>query len=254
MSNKKNLKIYSLLGLLLILIVGIYLNRTYAHIYQTISRTHLLETNSQLNFMVTRNDVATSSLVYVALGDSLTAGVGTARYEESWPYLLAQRWAATNTKIILKSQAVPGYKASDVVAQLLTPAIQDQPDLVTLFIGMNDVHGQTPPAEFTKNYDYILSRLTQETRAKTYLINLPYLGADTLILPPYNYYFQRRTQEFNGIIKELAEKYRVKYVDLYTPSLALFSRSGEQYSADLFHPSASGYQLWAAIIYDSIHQ
>ena len=90
----------------------------------------------------------------------------------------------------------------------------------------------------------------QETKAKIYIINIPFIGSNSLILPPYNYYFNFRTIEFNKIIEDLAQKNNISYIDLYSPTIKEFNKSDSYYSADLFHPSAKGYAFWAKIIYD----
>jgi lysophospholipase L1-like esterase len=96
-----------------------------------------------------------------------------------------------------------------------------------------------------------LAQLTQRTKAKIYVINIPRLGATSAVLPPLDYYFDRETDSYNKIIAALAAQYQVSYIDLNTPVKAKFRFDGAHYAADSFHPSAVGYQLWADIIYDS---
>lgn len=149
----------------------------------------------------------------------------------------------------MRDRAVPGARTDDLLNGLLPAAIRDNPDIVTVLIGVNDVHNDTNRAEFSANYENIIMRLRKETKAKIYLINIPFIGADNLILPPYNYLFDARTKQFNKVIQELAIKYQIKYIDLYTPTKNLFTKSGSHYAADLFHPSAEGYKIWADLIY-----
>lgn len=254
MKDVKRTKTYWILGIIIFLIIAIYLNRGYSYIYDTIGLADLKKFDLNHYYMISGYSEATSSLKYVALGDSLTAGVGANRYEDSWPYLLAQKLAGENKNIILRAEAVPGYKTVDVISELLEPAIKENPDFLTVLIGVNDIHNQVSATDFRKNYENILNRLIKETKAKIYIINLPYIGSDKLIEPPYNSYFNRQTQEFNEIIKKLASKYQLKYIDLYTASYELFKKSGDHYSPDLFHPSATGYKIWAGIIYDNINK
>ncbi|MFA5131534.1 MAG: SGNH/GDSL hydrolase family protein [Patescibacteria group bacterium] len=229
--------------------MGIYFNRSYSYIYSHIDKIGLTSPDRDLNYVLSNNEAASSSLVYVALGDSLTAGTGATDYSESYPYLLAQYFAGNDYRILLYDRAVPGAKTSDLLVSLLPAAIRDNPDVVTLLIGVNDVHGQVSQADFRANYDAILSRLSTETKAKIVIINIPYLGAGNLLLPPYNTLFDFRTREFNKIIAELAAKYQLKEVDLYTQTVALFKEGGSHYAADFFHPSAEGYKIWADLIY-----
>jgi lysophospholipase L1-like esterase len=194
-----------------------------------------------------------NNLIYVALGDSLTAGVGANYDRESYPYLIAQK-LGFETEVILSNFSLPGLKTRDLKNEFLALAIAAKPDLVTVLIGVNDIHGNISLVEFKKNYEEILSGLKKQTSAKIYVINIPLIGADTLILPPYNLYFDWQTKKFNQTIKDLAQIYQVKYIDLYTPTVGGFKKAGVHYSPDLFHPSAVGYASWAKIIYDNFNQ
>lgn len=253
--NKKHLKkstIFRLAGLVFIVSSIIYFNRAYAYIYNHIDHAALKPPTRENVYSVSNNKMASSSLTYVALGDSLTAGVGVSKLEEAYPYLLAKYFAGNDNQINVKSRAVPGAKTSDILNGLLPLGINDNPDIVTLMIGVNDIHGQINDAVFRKNYEEILRRLTSETKAKIYVVSIPYIGSDSLLLPPYNYYFDAQTKEYNKIILELANKYQLKYIDLYTQTESLFKTDGPHYSADFFHPSAEGYKIWADLIYASI--
>jgi len=268
-TRRLNRKKYLILVIILAVASGIYLNRAYAHIYGAIGGANLRPVNGEKTYIMTDvyllegfdllNGVMAinetdNTLIYTALGDSLTAGAGTVRDKEILPYLLAGKIFAKDKQIILQNRAVPGAKTADVIANFLPAAIGDNPDIITLLIGVNDIHDKVSAGEFQKNYEEILSRLKNETSAEIYVINLPFIGADSLMLPPYQSLFDARTREFNKIIKKLADKYSVKYINLYSPTVDLFKHSGNHYSSDLFHPSAFGYQLWADIIYDSINK
>jgi lysophospholipase L1-like esterase len=82
----------------------------------------------------------------VALGDSLTQGIGSSRPSTSWLALFAgqleQRWA---TPVRIDNRSVYGAKLADLIEhQLPLPA---DAALVTMCIGSNDA-GRTEPAEF----------------------------------------------------------------------------------------------------------
>lgn len=260
--NKHHLKKAGWLGtviIILVIIVLTYFNRSYAYIYQKIDEARLhspdkLRTYVISNSNLDKNQTAKTNLVYAALGDSLTAGVGANDYKESYPYLLAQYFAGNDYRITLKDRAVPGAKTRDLLAGLLPGTIKDNPDIITILIGVNDVHGEISLDDFKKNYDNILKRITTETKAKVYVINIPFIGASNLLLPPYNYLFDIKTKKYNKIIKELAFKYNVKYIDLYTPTESLFKSNGSHYATDFFHPSAQGYKIWADLIYADTNQ
>ncbi len=245
-------KKYWLAIFLFILILGAYVFGSYVFVYRTINRANLKASNKQETYLINSTMKSEKIITYVALGDSLTAGVGVADYQESYPELLAQKIAG-GKELALKPHAIPGAKTSDLIKNYLNPTIADKPDIITLLVGVNDVHQQISQEEFAKNYEEILKRLTEETEAKIYAINIPFIGAETLILPPYRYELESKTKEFNNIIKNLAEKYQVKYIDLYTPTLSQLKSPGDHYASDSFHPSAIGYAVWAQIIYDNLN-
>lgn len=196
-----------------------------------------------------------NKLVYAALGDSLTAGAGTERYEDSFPYQLASKFFDISTRDInLQVFAYPGARTENLINDLLQPAIAAQPNLVTLFIGVNDVHGLISAGHFKKNYEYIIQQLQEKTHAKIFLINIPYIGSDSLIREPWRFYLDKETAKFNEIIQDLAKQYQLDYIDLATPTHEKLRQDGEHYSVDTFHPSAAGYAWWAEIVYDQINR
>jgi len=73
-------KLFYLLSLLLIIILGIYLNRSYARIYSLFEKT--TNPNTSLDYTIGPKNT-THTVRYAALGDSLTAGVGAEKEEGS---------------------------------------------------------------------------------------------------------------------------------------------------------------------------
>lgn len=217
----------------------------FAHhlIYAKIGKVSLLASDITHEYNIGQG----ASLVYTAIGDSLTAGVGVDKYEESYPYLLAQKIAGSKNNIFLRVEAYSGARTADAIKDLLAPAINDKPDIVTVLLGVNDIHGFVSETKFAENYQEILTQLKIKTKAKIYAISIPYIGANTLLWFPYNLYFKHQTVEYNKIIKKLAQAEDVEYVDLFSPTERMFNDSF--YSADSFHPSVKGYGIWADVIY-----
>ncbi len=243
-------KVVISISIIILILLGIYLNRSYAHIYAKIESMGLI--SSEKTHTYTIGDNSNNKKIYVALGDSLTAGVGVDNYKESYPYLFS-KYLSKDNQIILKPQAIPGAKSQDVIDKLLESTIKIQPDVITILIGVNDVHSNISKDVFKNNYDFILKRLTQETKAKIYIISIPYIGSESLILPPYNYYFDNNIKDFNEVLKQFALDYKLEYIDIYSPTFQS-AKHDEYYSSDLFHPSVLGYAMWAKIIYDSFNK
>jgi acyl-CoA thioesterase-1 len=245
--KKKNIIIISII----ILIAG-YLYFSYAHIYNKIGSMALASPQKQKIYTVSNKN--TKQIRYVAFGDSLTAGVGVATYEQSYPYLLAQKISSKEQKTVeLIPIATPGVRTQDVSGDSLDQVIKLKPDIVTILFGVNDIHGGVSRDNFYKNYSHIINRITKETDAVVYVINIPYIGYSSLILPPHNYYFDSKTKEFNETLKQIKEEYPVRYIDLYTQTQTEIDKK-TYYASDLFHPGEEGYALWAKIIYDAFNK
>lgn len=234
---------------LIILVLVLYLIFAYNYFYFRMHRVEIGWPDN--NHIYALNKEAKDQKIYVALGDSLTYGFGTANYKDSWTYRTAEYLSKNGQGIKLEDFSYPGYRTADV-AEALGPAIAAKPDIVTLFIGVNDTHKLVQSPDFKEKYDNILYRLTTETKAKIYVINLPYLGGPTVLLPPYNFYFDAKTKARNKDIKQLADKYGAEYIDLYGATATQFKKSGPYYAKDLYHPSAAGYKIWADIIDNAI--
>lgn len=234
-----------------LILIGAYLYFANGFIYYRIGAGNLASPIIKNAYIMNEDSPIDSALVYAAIGDSLTTGAGANHHDETFPYQIAEHLALKGQKITLKNFSYPGAKTQDVINDLLDKAISTQPDVVTLLIGVNDIHNHVSSDNFRENYKYILERLSLETTAKIYIINIPIIGSKSAILPPLNYYFDKQTNKFNQIIKDLAMEYNLRYIDLYTPTKSLLSIDGPHYSTDSFHPSKDGYKWWTNIIYDS---
>lgn len=222
--------------LFIILIAGIYLNRSYAYFYNFLSQNRLIAPPHEIT-TTAGNNSGGRIIKYTALGDSLTAGVGTVDYKDSYPYLLARKLSSGN-QVELTNLAHAGDNSSDVLATQLPQALSQKPDLVTLLIGINDIHNLKSVEEFRNNYTQIVSSL-KKSGARIYLLSIPYLGSPKTVLLPYNLILDFRTRQFNSVIKKVATNYGAFFVDLYSTN-----HPAGFYSIDEFHPSAEGYREW----------
>jgi lysophospholipase L1-like esterase len=242
-------KVMVIIGIL-ILTATAYLFASHKYIYYTIGKAKLPMSDYQHEYGLGATDSA-STTVYTALGDSLTAGVGVSDYRESYPYLIAQKMSARRS-VTLLDFAYPGARTDDLIRDLLDPTIAQNPDIITVLIGVNDLHGFVSEKVFAANYELIIRRLSEETNAEIFTVGLPRLGPDSLLLPPWRNYFDRQRAAYESHIEAITKKYGAGYIDLNTPTAEIFRQSGPHYSSDSFHPSAAGYGLWADIIYAAV--
>lgn len=241
---------------ILIVVFGlllIYLLISYNSIYYRIGHSgiSLLKVENMYNF---NEQLESAPIKISALGDSLTYGQGADNFSESYPYLLAKNIAGEKQAVNLLPLAFPGDMTSDLIKNYLNQAVNFQPDIATVLIGVNDMHNRVPLAEFKENYQKIINTLKINPQTKIYLISLPFIGDDVLMLPPYQKYFLEETKKYNEVVKALAKENQVEYIDITTETAELFKKSGKHYSADHFHPSALGYKIFEQLIYAGINQ
>lgn len=245
------LKIYYLATFIAIVIF--YLNYTYAHIFNYISAQNMNYPEINGTFEISSNESSTNKPVtYVALGDSLTAGAGSKWAEDSYPYMFAQKLTGIDQKVKLINLGVPGALTKDVFNFQLARTIAENPQIITLLIGTNDMNNYVSLKEFRIYFESIIEDLQKKTKAKILVASTPYLGAPSLYLPPYNWFFDFRTKQYNNVIKSVLNSEINKdiiFVDLYKETNKQFKKNYNLYSKDLFHPSAEGYKLFGDIFY-----
>lgn len=185
-----------------------------------------------------------AGIKYVAIGASDTVGVGASDPANgSWPALLAARLPAGSPPYT--NLGVSGSLALQAVSQQLPGALAQQPNLVSVWLAVNDLNATIEPASFADSLGQIVDGLVQKTSATIFVGNVPDLRA----VPVYAGVDKARLlagiQAYNDAIAVIAAKNpgRVKLVDLFTGSAALVSTG--TVSQDGFHPSDQGYRLIA---------
>lgn len=243
-------KLLYIIPLCLIVGILIYLYFSYTHVYSNFDKT----TNPNMVLNYTIGDKQSKQIIrYAALGDSLTAGVGASKIENSFPYLLSEKIAGKN-QVKLFDLGQPGATSADLLQQQIIPLTSFTPDLITLCIGTNDIHQGITADTFKTNYNQILDELLKYKQAKIILINIPYLGSDSLVRPPWRSYYDSHIKKYNQVITKIANDHQLTLVNLYDKTKVYFKNNQSQvYSADLYHPNDAGYAYWTDIIYASYH-
>ena len=185
-----------------------------------------------------------AELLYAALGDSTAVGVGTAS-GGGYPERLAARLRPSFPRLTLLNLGESGATTSDMIADQVPRAVRARPALATIGIGINDVGLQMPDAAFAVNLEEIVVLLRQ---AGTPLVicNIPDLALSPAIarLVPRSIY-EKRIELFNEHIAASAARHGLTLIDLYGWSREVLPQRADLFSPDGFHPSASGYDVWA---------
>jgi lysophospholipase L1-like esterase len=198
------------------------------------------------------SDDGSEEIRYLALGDSFTAGTGSAP-AEAFPTRLVSRWRAHGRRVTLENLAVNGYTTEDVRRQELPEVARFHPTLVTLAVGANDyVHGSGPDA-YRSGVREIFREILEAGVTPSRVVALPQpdwslspavagfgdpvrIGADIVTL--------------NGILQDEARAAGALYVDLY-PLMHEQARA-KMVAFDGLHPSARAHDEWAAALYERV--
>src|SRR5258708_18529437 len=117
---------------------------------------------------------AQKPLSYVAIGASDAVGVGARDPEtEGWVPRLGPRFGP-NVRVI--NLGVSGSTLSQALDEQLGPALDAQPDVVTVWLAVNDLNARVPLERYAADLDTLLTRLSQATHARVLVGNVPDLG------------------------------------------------------------------------------
>lgn len=160
----------------------------------------------------------------VCLGDSITSGVGTSP-GNAYPDLLASRLG-----VEIVNAGVPGDTAEDGLARL-DAVLEQDPWLVLVELGGNDILRRVPPARTEAALRQILDRLLAARVAPVLVeIETPFGGA------------------YSAIFEKLGDEYGVPVIEdtlgevLLDPAL----------KADTIHPNDQGHAVLAEAIADEL--
>lgn len=190
------------------------------------------------------------AIVYVALGDSTGSGVGARN--GGYVARLHSRLLEQRAGSELLNLCVSGSTTEDVLHGQLQRGVGRSPDLVTLGIGINDIgHGFTIE-RFAKNYDEILTTLKAKTQAAIVVTNIPDVSSAPRIPAAMRSGYQQQIAQFNARLEEIARRHEVTIFDIYSITRRDLPSHPEYFSADGFHPSDEGYDLWATEMWPTL--
>jgi phosphatidylinositol alpha 1,6-mannosyltransferase len=172
--------------------------------------------------------------MYVALGDSFTAGLPG---QPRWPDELAKELGGRYVNL-----AEVGATSETVESEQLERALELAPDVVTLVCGANDVLFSTRPDPDA--YAARLARMFARLRRE-----LPGVQIVTATYPDITRFLDLRPrsrarveagmERFNAAVRRVARRHDVVLMESFDHPAA---NVRETYAADGFHPSAEGHR------------
>src|SRR5579864_2180234 len=98
-----------------------------------------------------------AQITYVAIGASDTFGIGTDDpYTNNWPTDLLYMLGANHIHLI--NLGIPGITVHDALNLELPIVIDAHPDLVTIWLGVNDIANSVPVTGYAKDLNTLLGR------------------------------------------------------------------------------------------------
>ncbi len=170
----------------------------------------------------------------VALGDSLTAGLGVAE-DQAYPAQLARRLLADGHNWRVVNAGVSGETSSGARSRIEWVISSLAPDIVILETGANDGLRGLDPELLNTNLDYLVDYL------KTRGIDVVLAGMQMLpnLGPEY-------TRAFSQIYPSIAEKHGIALIPFFLEGVA---GSDTLNRPDKLHPTAEGYTRIVETIY-----
>lgn len=191
-------------------------------------------------------------ITYLALGDSTGSGVGASAAGGGYVARLFKRIITHRPGSRLINLCFSGATTSEVLRDQLDPGLRTDPQLVTLGVGINDVGHDLSLERFSKNYQEILTKLKNNTRATIVVTNIPDISSAPRIPAAMRSEYHQHIVEFNGRLAEIAAAHGAIVFDVYYVTHEQLPSHPEYFSDDGFHPSDEGYELWAERMWPTI--
>jgi lysophospholipase L1-like esterase len=195
----------------------------------------------------TNND---TTKYYLALGDSYSIGQSVSE-DQRFPnqtrgLLFMQNINLAQPTII----ATTGWTTGNLLSALNSNPPTRIYDAVSLLIGVNNQYQRRSQAEYRTEFELLLTKSISYAggnASKVFVLSIPDYSVTPFALNSDTARIAREIDEFNSINKQIAQQYRVTYIDI-TP----ISREGRfdpsLQAADGLHPSGKQYMRWAALL------
>jgi lysophospholipase L1-like esterase len=181
--------------------------------------------------------------MYVAIGASDSVGIGANDpATEGWVPRFSTR---LGPDVQLVNLGVSGSTLAQALDEQLGPAVDAQPDVVTVWLAVNDLNARVPLERYATDLDALLGQL-ETTHARVLVGNVPdlgrlaaYRGIDPALL-------QAEVDRWNQVIADTTVRHGAVLVDLFAGWQEVANHP-DYLSQDGFHPSSDGYRRLADV-------
>ena len=179
---------------------------------------------------------------YLAIGDSLTQGVGAV--DEStgaFPALLAEHWRADGCEVELQNAGISGYTAGQILAEQVPQIESFQPTIITFQAGGNDIANGIPIDEYRENVKSVLDSATGSGARVIVLAQNEWFRSPVGV--DYGESVPSQRASYDDVLIEEASAHGAEFVDMRP----LYAEQADQnlWVEDGIHPTPEAYQAWA---------
>ncbi len=181
---------------------------------------------------------ADKSISIMLFGDSLMSGYGLSQ-SENLASQIGNKFLANNKPISVINASVSGNTSSNGLARL-DWSLADNPDIVILCLGANDMLRGISPELTQKNLDKIIKTI----KSTGSIVILAGMRAPENMGPDYQ-------AQFDKVYLSLAEKYALIFMPFLLEGVAL---EKDYLQSDYKHPNAEGVKIMVNNLYPFINQ
>lgn len=138
-----------------------------------------------------------------------------------------------------------GDSIKEMAKRLEASVISHDPDLVIINSGLNDVRLDLENSVFEETYKKVIEDIKKKTNAQIILRTSNVTESDETN--------ERLEEDYNPIVKKLAEDNEIGYIDLYQYYKNVVENSDiDKYNNDVVHPNENGQKLISEIVLYSL--
>ena len=200
--------------------------------------------------------INSSSVDYMALGDSYTEGFGVSEAKR-WPVQLSEKLADDNILVEEFSMiAKSGWTTRELIMAIDTAAISRNYDLVTLLIGVNNQYQGLDLNIYKEDFEVLATKaidLAGGNPTMVLVLSIPDYGV-TRYAEILNLDKQQISSEidiYNQVAKEICDQKGISFCDI-TELSRLTGNDPNMYSRDGLHPSGTMYEQWVSNCYPQV--
>jgi lysophospholipase L1-like esterase len=199
--------------------------------------------------------MASKTYSYLALGDSYTIGESVP-VQDCFPMqavkLLKESGLGFDDATII---AKTGWTTDELDAAIQKADLQTHYDFVSLLIGVNNQYRGRSVEEYSGQFEDLLRQSIAFTGdpEHVFVLSIPDWGVTPYAEGRDKAFISHKIDTFNIVNKNIAEKYKVHYIDI-TAGTREAAHDHSLITSDGLHPSGKEYARWAAQLSSGIEQ